>query len=87
MRTPSVTSTSRAFLITSRRHADRTGQLWLQRLKDSGSNKRLNLIYLANGMRPRVGTLLIAGLLMDFKFCRGGTAIEGQSQGRLLNCL
>ncbi|KAK0118525.1 hypothetical protein ONS96_011621 [Cadophora gregata f. sp. sojae] len=31
-----------------RRHADRTGQLWLQRLKDSGSNKRLNLIYLAN---------------------------------------
>ncbi|KAI6245417.1 hypothetical protein HI914_06342 [Erysiphe necator] len=31
-----------------RRHADRTGQLWLQRLKDSGSSKRLNLIYLAN---------------------------------------
>ncbi|CAG8962351.1 hypothetical protein HYFRA_00014147 [Hymenoscyphus fraxineus] len=31
-----------------RRHADRTGQLWLQKLKDSGSNKRLNLIYLAN---------------------------------------
>ncbi|KAI9879784.1 MAG: hypothetical protein M1830_007226 [Pleopsidium flavum] len=31
-----------------RRHADRTGQLWLQRLKDSGANKRLNLIYLAN---------------------------------------
>ncbi|KAH8595007.1 RNA polymerase II-binding domain-containing protein [Bisporella sp. PMI_857] len=31
-----------------RRHADRTGQLWLQRLKDSSSNKRLNLIYLAN---------------------------------------
>ncbi|KAL9128630.1 MAG: hypothetical protein Q9217_002726 [Psora testacea] len=31
-----------------RRHADRTATLWLQRLKDSGSNKRLNLIYLAN---------------------------------------
>ncbi|KAG9243597.1 RNA polymerase II-binding domain-containing protein [Calycina marina] len=31
-----------------RRQADRTGQLWLQRLKDSSSNKRLNLIYLAN---------------------------------------
>ncbi|RDL37388.1 putative Regulator of Ty1 Transposition [Venustampulla echinocandica] len=31
-----------------RRHADRTAQLWLSRLKDSGSNKRLNLIYLAN---------------------------------------
>lgn len=33
----------------NRRHADRTGQLWLQRLKDSNSNKRLNLVYLANG--------------------------------------
>lgn len=31
-----------------RRHADKTGLLWLQRLKDSSSNKRLNLIYLAN---------------------------------------
>ena len=35
-------------LVVCRRHADRTGTLWLQRLKDSGSNKRLNLIYLAN---------------------------------------
>ena len=32
-----------------RRHADKTGALWLQRLKDSGTGKRLNLIYLANG--------------------------------------
>ncbi|KAI0200997.1 RNA polymerase II-binding domain-containing protein [Astrocystis sublimbata] len=31
-----------------RRHADRTVQLWLQKLKDSSSHKRLNLIYLAN---------------------------------------
>ncbi|KAF2759197.1 DUF618-domain-containing protein [Pseudovirgaria hyperparasitica] len=31
-----------------RRHADRTAQLWLQRLKDSTATKRLNLIYLAN---------------------------------------
>jgi regulator of Ty1 transposition protein 103 len=37
-------------LIANRRHADRTAQLWLQRLKDSNSNKRLTLIYLANGM-------------------------------------
>lgn len=87
MRIPSVTSTSRAFLITSRRHADRTGQLWLQRLKDSGSNKRLNLIYLANGMCLVLESYLIAGPLMDFKICRGGTAIEGQTQGRLLDCL
>lgn len=35
--------------LTSRRHADRTVQLWLQRLKDSSSPKRLTLIYLANG--------------------------------------
>ncbi len=34
----------------SRRYADRTAQLWLQRLKDAGLGKRLNLIYLANGM-------------------------------------
>jgi hypothetical protein len=32
-----------------RRHAERTVQLWLQRLKDSSSSKRLVLIYLANG--------------------------------------
>lgn len=31
-----------------RRYADRTAASWLQRIKDSGSNKRLNLIYLAN---------------------------------------
>lgn len=31
-----------------RRHADRTVQLWLQKLRDSSSHKRLNLIYLAN---------------------------------------
>lgn len=32
-----------------RRHADRTVQLWLQRLKDSSASKRLSLMYLANG--------------------------------------
>lgn len=32
-----------------RRHADRTVQLWMQRLKDSSSTKRLSLMYLANG--------------------------------------
>ncbi|PGH17684.1 hypothetical protein AJ79_01046 [Helicocarpus griseus UAMH5409] len=31
-----------------RRHADRTAQLWLQKLRDSNAPKRLNLIYLAN---------------------------------------
>lgn len=33
----------------SRRHADRTVQIWLQKLKESPSTRRLNLIYLANG--------------------------------------
>lgn len=33
-----------------RRHAERTAQLWLQKLRDSPAPKRLNLIYLANGM-------------------------------------
>ncbi|KAI4742777.1 DUF618-domain-containing protein [Aureobasidium sp. EXF-12298] len=31
-----------------RRHADRTAELWLERLKDSNPPKKLNLIYLAN---------------------------------------
>lgn len=34
-----------------RRHADRTGTIWLQKLKEAGASKRLNLIYLANGIR------------------------------------
>ncbi|OTA82409.1 hypothetical protein M434DRAFT_401008 [Hypoxylon sp. CO27-5] len=36
------------WIMFHRRHADRTVQLWLQRLKDSTSHKRLTLIYLAN---------------------------------------
>ena len=31
-----------------RRHADRTAQLWFEKLKDSNTSKKLNLIYLAN---------------------------------------
>ncbi|KAL1296625.1 hypothetical protein AAFC00_000113 [Neodothiora populina] len=31
-----------------RRHADRTAELWLERLKESNTSKKLNLIYLAN---------------------------------------
>lgn len=38
-----------------RRHADRTAAIWLQKLKEAGGNKRLNLVYLANG----VSTLVI----------------------------
>ncbi|KAL0258129.1 hypothetical protein SLS55_007301 [Diplodia seriata] len=36
------------WIMFHRRHADRTAQLWMQRLKDSAPNKRLSLIYLAN---------------------------------------
>lgn len=32
-----------------RRYAERTAQLWVQRLKDSSASKRLSLMYLANG--------------------------------------
>ncbi|KAI4601971.1 hypothetical protein KJ359_010837 [Pestalotiopsis sp. 9143b] len=36
------------WIMFHRRHADRTVQIWHQRLKDLSSHKRLNLIYLAN---------------------------------------
>ncbi|KAF2834958.1 DUF618-domain-containing protein [Patellaria atrata CBS 101060] len=36
------------WIMFHRRHADRTAQLWMQRLKDSPASRRLNLIYLAN---------------------------------------
>ncbi|KAF3483637.1 uncharacterized protein GIQ15_02961 [Arthroderma uncinatum] len=36
------------WIMFHRRHADRTAQLWLERLRDANPPKRLNLIYLAN---------------------------------------
>ncbi|EOD46938.1 putative duf618 domain protein [Neofusicoccum parvum UCRNP2] len=36
------------WIMFHRRHADRTAQLWMQRLKESTPNKRLSLIYLVN---------------------------------------
>ncbi|KAI9792177.1 MAG: hypothetical protein M1816_002717 [Peltula sp. TS41687] len=36
------------WIMFHRRHAERTVRCWFQRLKDSGTSKRLNLIYLAN---------------------------------------
>ncbi|KAK5995850.1 hypothetical protein PT974_04268 [Cladobotryum mycophilum] len=41
-------ATAAQWIMFHRRHADRTVQLWMQRLKDSSSAKRLTLIYLAN---------------------------------------
>lgn len=34
-----------------RRHADKTAQIWLQKIRDSQPLKRLNLVYLANGTK------------------------------------
>ncbi|GJD03774.1 DUF618 domain protein [Colletotrichum higginsianum] len=41
-------ATAAQWIMFHKRHADRTVQLWLQRLRDSTSTKRLSLIYLAN---------------------------------------
>ncbi|KAF4982012.1 hypothetical protein FZEAL_2262 [Fusarium zealandicum] len=41
-------ATAAQWIMFHRRHADRTVQLWVQRLKDSSSAKRLSLLYLAN---------------------------------------
>jgi len=73
----------------TRRHADRTVQLWLQRLKDSPSNKRLNLIYLANGKHDivlYVATVHQSSQSLTVKF-RGNAAIKGATQGRLPRCI
>ncbi|KAI9890173.1 MAG: hypothetical protein M1814_004455 [Vezdaea aestivalis] len=40
--------TTAQWVMFHRRHAEHTTRIWLTRLKDSGSSKRLNLIYLAN---------------------------------------
>ncbi|KAK1968241.1 DUF618-domain-containing protein [Colletotrichum eremochloae] len=41
-------ATAAQWIMFHKRHAERTVQLWLQRLRDSSSTKRLSLIYLAN---------------------------------------
>ncbi|RDA89039.1 hypothetical protein CP532_0698 [Ophiocordyceps camponoti-leonardi (nom. inval.)] len=41
-------ATAAQWIMFHRRHADRTVQLWMQRLKESSSTRRLSLVYLAN---------------------------------------
>ncbi|KAK2602609.1 hypothetical protein N8I77_009127 [Diaporthe amygdali] len=41
-------ATAAQWIMFHKRHADRTVQIWLQKLKESPSTRRLNLIYLAN---------------------------------------
>jgi hypothetical protein len=59
-----------------RRHAERTGQIWLQKIRDSPPPKRLNLIYLANGTydSPQARFHWLNYIL------RGGPAIESPWQ-------
>jgi hypothetical protein len=40
-----------------RRHAERIANVWLQRVKESPPNKKLVLIYLANGQSPHGSAL------------------------------
>ncbi|CAH0018288.1 unnamed protein product [Clonostachys rhizophaga] len=44
-------ATAAQWIMFHRRHADRTVQLWVQRLRDSSASKRLSLIYLANALQ------------------------------------
>ncbi|ROW15351.1 hypothetical protein VPNG_02353 [Cytospora leucostoma] len=41
-------ATAAQWIMFHRRHADRTVHIWLQKLKESPSTRRLNLVYLAN---------------------------------------
>lgn len=41
-------ATAAQWIMFHRRHADRTVQIWLQKLRESPSTRRLNLVYLAN---------------------------------------
>ena len=65
----------------SRRHADRTVQLWMSRLKESTSAKRLSLIYLANGKLALPGAPPLHACMpcsRAFSF-RGDAAIQGEA--------
>jgi regulator of Ty1 transposition protein 103 len=43
-------ATTAQWIMFHRRHASQTVHLWLNKLKDLPSSKRLNMIYLANGL-------------------------------------
>lgn len=42
---------------SDRKHADRAAQVWMQKIKESSSNKKLSLIYLANGLPSQMPKL------------------------------
>lgn len=59
-----------------RRHADRTGAIWLQKLKEAGGSKRLNLIYLANG------TVIVSSVLDSLQTNWSLPEVAQQSKAR-----
>ncbi|KAI1853578.1 hypothetical protein JX266_001562 [Neoarthrinium moseri] len=71
------------WIMFHRRHADRTVQIWLQRLKDSTSHKRLNLIYLANEVCQQSKARHKEDFLVAFSPCiaeAAATAYKGAPQ-------
>lgn len=65
------------FVYNYRRHAERTSQIWLQKIRDSPPPKRLNLIYLANG--THVLQHLSSAPLANYIY-RGGPAIQSTGE-------
>lgn len=63
-----------------RRHADRTGTIWLQKLKEAGASKRLNLIYLANGNQP-ISTIKQQLCELILRAIRGCAAVQSAEKG------
>lgn len=69
----------------NRRHADRTAELWLERLKESNTSKKLNLVYLANGnAAAQEKEKNVPG---ELTLLRGRPAIQSKKEGRLPPCL
>ena len=64
--------------LVCRRYAERTAQLWAQRLAESNPPKRLNLIYLANGGSQSNDVLVSANTCH-----RGRPTIKSPSQERV----
>lgn len=86
-------SRAKAMLIAElrlcRRHADRTAQLWLQKIRESNPPKRLNLIYLANGgfIQETRGEGDIHILTFDpYPSGRGRATIQSKAEARFPHC-
>lgn len=65
-----------------RRHAERTGTIWLQKLKEAGASKRLNLIYLVNGTTVSAASKCSAKEIKLIMSCRRGRSTVQSSEER-----